>query len=237
MSVLYISDLDGTLFNSEKNISDYTAEVLNACISKGMRFAVATARMPYGCDYRLKKIHMNIPGILSNGVFLYDFQKEKILEAEWIEKTGVNAVIEVFEKNKIPCFVYTYSDMGISIYYNSRILEKQTQYYSVRAQEACEKIQFVENIKKEIQNQKVIYISYSGKKEEIEPLCEQLRLIEEVRYSSYLNVYNDIYCLEIFSKNASKKNALLKLKNIEQCEEVVVFGDNLNDLSMIEIAK
>ena len=81
MSTLYISDLDGTLFNREKKISSYTASVLNSCIKKGMKFAVATARMPYGCDYRLKEINLNTPGILTNGVFLYDFQEKKIIDA------------------------------------------------------------------------------------------------------------------------------------------------------------
>lgn len=35
---------------------------------------------------------------------------------------------------------------------------------------------------------------------------------------------------------ASKKMALRKLRDLVECDEVVVFGDNLNDLSMIEIA-
>ena len=53
MKTLYISDLDGTLFNKSKKISIFTADVINKCIEEGMLFSVATARMPYGCDYRL----------------------------------------------------------------------------------------------------------------------------------------------------------------------------------------
>ena len=45
-----------------------------------------------------------------------------------------------------------------------------------------------------------------------------------------------MYCLEIFSDKANKKNALIKLKKLLECEEVVVFGDNFNDLPMIELA-
>ena len=47
MSTLYVSDLDGTLFNKKKAISEKSAEILNKCLDKGMQFAVATARMPY----------------------------------------------------------------------------------------------------------------------------------------------------------------------------------------------
>lgn len=42
-NVLYVSDLDGTLLDSKKRITPYTANVLNQCIQKGMKFAVATA--------------------------------------------------------------------------------------------------------------------------------------------------------------------------------------------------
>ena len=58
MKSLYVSDLDGTLFNKKKRISDRSADIINRCIEKGMLFSVATARMPYGCDYRLKDLHM-----------------------------------------------------------------------------------------------------------------------------------------------------------------------------------
>ena len=42
--------------------------------------------------------------------------------------------------------------------------------------------------------------------------------------------------MEIFSRKVNKKNALIKLKKLLGCEEVVVFGDNFNDLPMIELA-
>lgn len=37
MKALYVSDLDGTLLNSQKTVIPYTARVLNACIKKGLR--------------------------------------------------------------------------------------------------------------------------------------------------------------------------------------------------------
>ncbi len=233
---LYVSDLDGTLLNRQKKISDYTAKVLNSCIKKGMKFAVATARMPYGCDYRLSSIAMDTPGILTNGVFLYDFKQEKVISAEKITSSGVNQVLEAFRREGLSCFVYTYDEQGISIYYEDRELESQTQYYSDRALEKCVAVSLVENIQEVVFGKQVAYLTYTGEKERLEPVSKRLDSIEEVSYSFYLNIYNGLYCLEVFSKNASKKHALQKLKTMMECEEVVVFGDNFNDLSMIEIA-
>ena len=65
---------------------------------------------------------------------------------------------------------------------------------------------------------------------------KELGQVSGLRYAYYLNIYNGLYCLEVFSDQASKKEALLKLKEMTGCDQVVVFGDNLNDLPMIETA-
>lgn len=235
-NILYVSDLDGTLLDSKKRITTYTADVLNRCMDKGMKFAVATARMPYGCDYRLQEIHMNTPGIVTNGVFLYDFKEKKIISAEEIKKESAEKAIEVFEGHGMSCFVYILSEGNISLYYGDKNLEAQIQYYSDRALESCEKIVCTDQLRDALLEGQVAYITYTGEKEKLEPVCKDLDQIPGLSYSFYLNIYNGWYCLEIFSKNASKKNALLKLKKMIHCDEIVVFGDNFNDLSMIELS-
>ncbi len=230
---LYVSDLDGTLLNRQKQVTQYTADTVNQCIKRGMNFTVATARMPYGCDYRLQDIRLNAPGILTNGVFLYDFQTEKIISVEEISAQNAETVVDIFQKNGLSCFVYTYSPQGISIYYGHKKLEEQTQYYSERAIKKCAQVQLTDNLKEIVQTKKTVYITYTGEKELLNPICRKLDAVEGIAYSFYLNVYNGLYCLEIFCNTASKRNALLKLKELTGCSELVVFGDNLNDLSMI----
>ena len=41
---LYISDLDGTLLNSEGKLSEYTIKTINEMIEEGLDFTIATAR-------------------------------------------------------------------------------------------------------------------------------------------------------------------------------------------------
>ncbi len=143
MKTLYVSDLDGTLLNAKKNITPYTARVLNACIEKGMLFTVATARMAYACDYRLEGIRLSTPGILTNGVFLYDFGKREYVSVEEMDPPLVPAVTDAFRKNGCPCFLYTLKDGRISIYYNDVRLREQTQYYSEKALKSCEEVALV----------------------------------------------------------------------------------------------
>ena len=236
MKTLYVSDLDGTLFNKQKKISEKSTKILNSCVEKGMLFSVATARMPYGCDYRLKDIHVNIPGILTNGVILYDFDKKKCISVEEINVESAGSVVDIMEHNGLSCFVYIYKNDKIHIYYGKKELEEQTQYYSDRALEACAEVKCVEDLGEVLSEGQVFYITYTGEKEALEPVCDALEQIAGINYSFYLNIYNGLYCLEIYSNKAGKQAALLKLKEYVKCDEVVVFGDNWNDVPMIEIA-
>lgn len=44
MHTLYVSDLDGTLLRSDETISEYTSNIINSLIDRGMIFSYATAR-------------------------------------------------------------------------------------------------------------------------------------------------------------------------------------------------
>ena len=236
MKRLYVSDLDGTLFNSKKELTEESAAMINSCIEKGVLFSIATARMPYGCDYRLEALNMNVPGVLTNGVFLYDFGKKEYVHAEKIEKDAALRVIQAFEKNEKDFFMYLFHESEISICFRDDTLKLQEQYYSKRALENCKNVYQTEDYRKETEKGDVVYFALTGKECELKPICETLDDIAGIQYTCYLNIYNGMYCLEIFSDRASKKYALLRLKEMLGCDELIVFGDNLNDLPMIEIA-
>ena len=236
MKTLYISDLDGTLLNSKKEVTDYTAGIINRCIEAGMLFSVATARMPYGCDYRLKQLNLQTPAILTNGVFIYDFNTKKYLHAEKIESDAAREVIGAFEENKKSCFMYLFHDEQISICYGDDSLKAREQYYSKRALESCERVYRTDDFRKEMEQGDVVYFALTGTEQELEPICKSLDQVRGIHYTCYLNIYNGLYCLEVFSHKASKRHALLRLKDMLGCGQLVVFGDNHNDMPMIEIA-
>lgn len=236
MKRIYLSDLDGTLFTSKKKLTEQTIRLLNECIGQGTLFAVATARMPYGCDHRLRGLNLNVPSILTNGVFLYDFFKKEYLSVKTIPAEQAHKVIEVFARFHTGMFVYTFEQNLISIHYNWPELKGQTQYYSERALESCKTVALCTQPDTVIEGDNAVYFACTGRKEQLEPIRDAVLKIDGIACAFYLNIYNGLYCIEIFSAQASKKHALLELKALLGCDETVVFGDNLNDLSMIEVA-
>lgn len=236
MKTLYVSDLDGTLFNSEKLITPKSTELINHCIKEGINFTIATARMPYGCDYRLEQLNLTLPGIAANGVFLYDFERKVYRVTEVIPAETVYRVLEVFHNYGTSCFVYSLWEEQLHIYYENEDLQNQTQYYSKQALKRCREVLLVKDIMTRISGHRTVYMAYTGREEEVMPIAEELNKIEGISAATYLNVYNGLYCIEIFHEKASKKAALLQLKEMFDYDELVVFGDNYNDRSMFDIA-
>ena len=236
MKRIYISDLDGTLLTSKKILTEHTISLLKECIQAGALFSVATARMPYGCDYRLEPLHLNVPSILTNGVFLYDFSTRAFLGAKTVPAIQAHKILDVFAEFRLGVFLYTFSENQISVNYNDPKLVSHTQYYSARAIKECRTVTCCGDLDSLVDEDDVVYFACTGPKEKLEPVKDRMEQIEGIACAFYLNIYNGLYCMELFSGRATKKNALLELKKMLGCSEVVVFGDNLNDLSMMEVA-
>jgi len=236
MRSLYISDLDGTLLNSNKEVTPYSAQVLNAFISGGGLFTVATARTSYGCDTRLLSLNLNTPAVLMNGVALYDFSKKQYVDARPLHPDSVASVEQVLNAHGLGAFLYALEDHRISLYYKNEDDLQHTQYYSQRAVEECRTIEQTPSFSTASQGRTTVYIALTGEQAQIEAVRGDIGGISGIKHAMYLNIYNGLYCLEIFSKDAGKAAALAQLKELLKPDEVVVFGDNHNDLSMMEIA-
>ena len=67
MKCLYVSDLDGTLLRSNERTSEYTNDVINSLVEKGMIFSYATARSLVTAKKVTKGLYVRIPLIVYNG--------------------------------------------------------------------------------------------------------------------------------------------------------------------------
>ena len=68
MKKLYISDMDGTLLQSNGTLSPYSKAKLNEFYNKDISFAVATARSMVSAMPLLDGVRFKAPIVLMNGV-------------------------------------------------------------------------------------------------------------------------------------------------------------------------
>ena len=77
---LYISDLDGTLLNSNSIVTSHSVENINLLLQKDMLFTIATARTPATVVPFLKQLQLDLPVVLMNGAVLYDIQNKHYIQ-------------------------------------------------------------------------------------------------------------------------------------------------------------
>ena len=102
---LFVTDLDGTLLNSNKEVSIKSIEILNKLIDDGVNFTVATARTPATVVDLLQDVNLKLPAVLMNGVLLYDIKEEKYSSLkDWYPDIEANddriELSNRFQKNK-----------------------------------------------------------------------------------------------------------------------------------------
>lgn len=91
---LIASDLDGTLFGPDHEVSEVTAEALRAVADLGVEIVVATGRSHWSAVPRLEHLGCVRWLIGSNGATVYDFELGDVVVRRPLRADQVRAVVE-----------------------------------------------------------------------------------------------------------------------------------------------
>lgn len=241
MKKLYISDLDQTLLNENAELSNKQKEKLNNLIKSGVLFTVASARSVKSIQQILKGVDLKLPVIEFNGAFISDFHTGKHLVINDIEKSLVSAILKMAEKfAKSPIFSVfdkddhlffpPVSNKGLEWYRNDRIKAEDPRFMSGE-------YSFSEN-----SADNIVCLNFIDRKEALQPLFDEISnapFADKLSVHFLENKYSPgWHWLTIHANNAQKHIAvkdLIRYAGISDYE-LIVFGDNLNDLSMFNVA-
>lgn len=231
---IYISDLDGTLLNTQKTISGQSAAILNELIQdRQVHFSVATARTPATVEGILQPIHMKEQIIVMNGVALYDLDKHEYESVEYIEADLVKQMTKALGKWISQGFIYTIENHRLTVHYDEIKGEGRINFYEERKNLSHKK--FIREPL--IRDDHVIYFVFIDTKENIQEINHLLEPISGIGRVMYQDIYcENSYLLEVYSERATKANGIKKLKAKGHFDKVVVFGDQLNDQNMFQMA-
>lgn len=231
MRTLYLSDLDGTLLQSNEKTSDFTNRTVNTLVKKGLLFSYATARSYITAKKVTKGLDAKIPLIVYNGAFIIDNATGEILLSNYFDKTIIVLLDRLFSLNIYP-IVYSMIDgkekfsfvpdlctLGMNAFIDSRKGDIRTNI----VREAGE-----------LKNGNIFYVTCINEPEKLAPLYEEYKDVFHCVYQQ--DIYTGYQWLEIMPKSASKANALMQLKAFLSCDRVVAFGDGKNDIDLFEAA-
>lgn len=231
MKRLYITDLDGTLLNSNGEISMKTADIINGLISRGICFTFATARSVYSAKPITSAININVPCILMNGVSIYDLSADRYIANQYIPVSASEKIVEAFHKADAECFMYRFNEGVLTCYYTEITSRVMKAFAEVRKNNYNKPYVQCSSLLEAADDMTIYYTALTDY-EKLLPVKETIDGMEDADCAFYKDTYTGKWFLEVFSAKASKSNGIRFLRERYGFDEVVAFGDNLNDLPM-----
>lgn len=229
-------DMDGTLLNSKKGLSEVNKIALKKAYDDGVHIIICTGRNSRSALYFANEIGIKSAIIANNGGLVID-EEGKLLFKEALEKKECQKILEVSAKYKtIPNF----HALG-KIYLNSKFRMFINNVFFNR--NVPEKYKIKNVYLKKLDDWNSLFDAKTevfGKCIMLDPSRDKLKRIEnELRDADLFELtYSGKFCLEINMRGVSKGKAVKMLGdrlNIKQ-EEIICIGDNGNDISMLKYA-
>lgn len=111
--IVILTDLDGTLFNSQGNVSQEDRAAIRDFIAGGGYFGVGTGREPHNARLHLPDVPLNGPSIVLNGAAIYDFIQDRYLSSIPMDKdAALDVILHCIHKNW-PLDIQVYTSDGI----------------------------------------------------------------------------------------------------------------------------
>ena len=244
MIKLIVSDMDGTLLNSNNEIPRENIEAIKKAQKVGVNFAIATGRIYSDVEPFLTENKIECECILMNGAE-YRNKNGEVLESIEIDKNKMRNIFNVVRNSEFLGEMYT--DKGV---YTADIKEKALIHSVYRVQALYPGTNFEEALKivKKLNHFKDLkYIT------EINDFFNS-----DIKIGKYIAFYNDekisqqmkrklefIYGLTITSNctksieinNVNAQKGLILAKVAQKMglkkDEIMVIGDSFNDYSML----
>lgn len=231
MIKMVVCDMDGTLLNSDLKISDENLQAIKELRAKGIRFCVATGRPEQLIKEYIKPLNMKDPIIMYNGsVIGHPHSLENLYELK-LKDEDIKEIISYCEDNDIICMPYAKNRIISKPNYRVSFFEERNK--NLPEEERCifEDISDIDKIVDENNINKILLIEKDNDKNKA--IKEKLHLNNRFEIVSSQKGFIDINPL-----GASKGNALKVLADHfgYQMDEIVAFGDQDNDESMLNAA-
>jgi len=232
---LIVFDMDGTLLNARSQISPFTAETLQLMTRDAIPYTIATGRTLQAALGPIRQHRFTLPHILKNGTVIWCPTREEYSHSHLLTPQEVWHVLAAFTIEDVTPFVFTLEDNGRHAVYHSPLRNPAEQKLAQLFED--ERHLPLEPLNAMPENASVINVSALGPETAIKTIIE--RIDDEPQLVAYTGtaIQADHLCwVDIHHSLGSKGNGIAELQREHGFDEIIVFGDGDNDLSMFSIA-
>lgn len=225
-NVIILSDMDGTLLNSKKQISDTDRETIERFTAMGGKFTVATGRTLQSFEQYRSMIDLPMPVVMYNGGGIYDYANEKMLYSRFLPCNAREIAAELLRlMPELGGEVLT-SD-GTYVFSNTDYMQYHTRICGITPEFAD-----IDDIPDNGWF-KVLFTIAPEEIPNLELLVRHLGYDKEMDFVKSSDIF-----LEMLPKGSSKGSALNEYRRLEGMEDMtfVAIGDFNNDIEMLKAA-
>jgi len=232
---LYVSDLDGTLLHSNAELSERTAATINRLIDRGMLFSYASARSFTSAYPVTKSLHLTLPVATYNGAFLVNPANGDVIESCVLDRHEIMPILQVVRSSNIYPLVYALINGQEKVsWVQGKENEGTSKFLAER--KGDKRLHPVMSYEQLFEGDIFCLLSIGTQNE-----VYSYEHITKNNNHIYYHIQEDTYIqgeffMEIYRHDATKEQAVLKIKQYAQANELVCFGDNVNDIPMFRVA-
>lgn len=225
-------DLDGTLLNTKKELTEYTKDVLERAVREGIIVLPATGRPFSGVPKELKEFPGIRYAVTANGGRIVEMESGRAIYECPVPYETAGKVLEVFEHYDSLREIY-YGGIG---YAQEDALKSVGRYIdsppmaeyivSTRIPVSDVRMKF-ETEKRSVDKVQGLFVTVRDR----DAALEELKAVSGIEVTGALDKN-----IEVNAEGVDKGNALIRLGELlgVKREEIMAFGDGSNDLKMMK---
>ncbi|PHM52782.1 pyridoxal phosphatase [Xenorhabdus sp. KK7.4] len=225
-------DLDGTLLDPQKNILPESLAALNEARQAGIKVLIATGRHHVAIHPFYQALKLDTPAICCNGAYSYDYQAKKVLAANPLSIQEASQVLSYLQGTEIDHLMYV--DDAI-LYESPHTVTRTLAWSDSLPEHQRPTLLHINNFQEALNNVNFIWklATTSPDLAKLREVSEQIR--KEVDLECEWSWFDQV---DIAKKGNSKGLRLQQWVESQgmNMKDVIAFGDNFNDISMLESA-
>lgn len=231
MFKMLVSDMDGTLLKKDHSISERNKMAIRKLRDMGIHFIIATGRPDQLVKEYVSELELDDEIIMCNGAVIgHPMKKERLLDL-YIPADDVKEIIDLCEAKNAIYLLYSHDAIVSKMNYRAQYFINRNKHLPEEGRSVFEIIDHTDQISDFNHFNKILIIEHD--EQYSSEIVEQLSRHEELEVVISQKGFIDIV------RSPSSKGKAVKLiaeKYQISLDEVVVMGDQDNDVSMFEVA-
>lgn len=224
MVEIIFSDIDGTLINDDYQVTPKTQDWIRKAVQEGLCFVPVSARMPEAIRPIISSMGLEMPIISYNGALIQD-EHQKIIVSQTLS-SQIATDICLFVEDTTPTIAW-------NVYSYGRWLAQAKENFWIEREIGIVHVQPERVEVSAVQELDAVHkLLLMGEPERIAPLERELKN----RYPQLSITKSAPFFIEIMAQGIVKSQAVAVWADYLQVDlsETIAFGDNYNDLEMLE---